>query len=185
MQEIWKDIPQLKGQYQVSNFGRIKSLERTIEYLRVRSNGTKHKQTTHVPEKILKTYYDAIGYSQLTAKIKPDKKKTCFKVHQLVWDAFGSGSRTNMDIDHIDNNKSNNNINNLRLLTHRDNSARGHDKRRKSRFRGVRIYKNSYVARIWVKGIGEINLGHFNSEVEAGLAYLKAKLKYTGSLGEI
>ena len=184
MEEEWKDIPELKGKYQVSNYGRVKSLKRTIEYNRMRSNGVIHKQTNSYPEKILKTQKDKEGYPHLIANVGYKARKG-FKIHQLVWDLFNGADRTNLDIDHIDNNRKNNNINNLQLLSHRENTTKGYDKKRKYRFAGIRRKGNKYMSRIWIKGKGEIHLGSYSSDVEAGLAYLKAKLKYTGELGSI
>lgn len=49
MTEIWKDIPEYEGLYQVSNMGRIKSLER----ISVRNNGKSENANYHIKEKIL------------------------------------------------------------------------------------------------------------------------------------
>lgn len=46
MTEVWKDIKGYEGRYQVSNMGRVKSLERTV----IKKNGRKQ----HIKERILK-----------------------------------------------------------------------------------------------------------------------------------
>lgn len=166
MQEIWKDIIGPNKKYQISNFGNIKN----------------HKN------QIKKHYSSQDGYCFTTFRDK--NKKTFSKfIHQLVWQYFGNGeiSDHNKVIDHIDNDKTNNRIDNLQLISQRDNIIKSRKKMNSSsKFTGVhwRSDNNKWASYIYVKP-KTICLGHFNSEAQAGLAYLKAKLKYTGSLGEI
>lgn len=162
--EEWKDIKGYEGLYQVSNIGRVKSF---------------HKGR----EKILKICFDSKKYP-IVFLSNNDKKQT-LKIHQLVWDAFGDSPREGMikQIDHIDNNKSNNNINNLRLVSNRENSAkRSLTLKKTSRFTGVRENPrkdNSWYAQIRINHKATY-LGTFESEVLAALAYQKALI----SLGE-
>ena len=96
MEEIWKDIPKFEGLYQASNFGRIKSL----------ANKSNHKE-----EKILKQRVDHKGYLQLT--LYKNNKKINKKVHRLIAQTFISNYNNLPQINHIDGNKTNNNIDNL------------------------------------------------------------------------
>lgn len=101
--EIWKDIPGYIGLYQASTFGRIRSLN----YKR-----TKHthilKQTKH------KNGYYAVGL------FKNNTHKT-YKVHRLVWETFKGKIPIGYEINHIDENKENNRLENLNLMTHSEN----------------------------------------------------------------
>lgn len=112
MEEIWKDIKGYEGWYQVSNLGRVKSLERTF----VRKNGSSFK----VKERILKYAFDHAGYPYVTLiKLKVRYNKS---IHRLVAMAFIPNPENKPQIDHIDANPMNPNVNNLRWATTRENS---------------------------------------------------------------
>lgn len=104
MKEIWKDIPEYEGLYQVSNMGRIKSLPR---------NGT-IKQ-----ERILKQTEDNNGYLVVGLHRNNKQKKMC--VHWLVANAFIPKNIEYKVINHIDGNKHNNILNNLERCTQSHN----------------------------------------------------------------
>lgn len=93
--EGWRDIKDYEGLYQVSNLGRIKSF----------GNGKTRK------EKILKSRKDGCGYHFVTL-YKEGKVKT-YKVHRLVAQAFIPNPDNLPQINHIDENKSNNCVDNL------------------------------------------------------------------------
>lgn len=112
MEEIWKDIKGYEGWYQVSNLGRIKSLERTF----VRKNGTPFK----VRERILKYSFDHGGYPcVMLIKLKTKHNKT---VHRLVAQAFIPNPENKRCVDHIDGNRKNPIATNLRWSTVSENS---------------------------------------------------------------
>lgn len=102
MQEIWKDIDNYIGKYQISNLGRVKSLPR---------NGT------ICSERILKIQKDRKGYSYVSFH----KKK--FKVHRLVAQAFIPNPTNKPEVNHIDENKENNIVENLEWNTSKENIA--------------------------------------------------------------
>jgi hypothetical protein len=104
MKEIWKDVKNYEGLYQVSNLGRIKSFPR---------NGT-IKQ-----EKILKQVLDNNGYFIVGLWKNNKSKKMC--VHWIVANAFIPKKEDDEVINHIDGNKTNNCINNLERCTQRKN----------------------------------------------------------------
>ena len=95
MEEIWKDIKGYEGLYQVSNLGRIKSLA-----------NNKNKK-----EKIRKTRIDRNGYEVLC--LCKDCKTKTFLVHQLVGKAFVKNPHNYKEINHKDENKLNNYVENL------------------------------------------------------------------------
>ena len=158
--EIWKDIPNYEGIYQVSNIGNVKSL----------GNDKSRK------EKILKLGNDGHGYYQVYLW-KEGKQKT-IKVHSLVAMAFlnhkPDGTHRIVP-DHKDFDKSNNNLSNIELITQRENVERYHlSKKTSSQYTGVYWDKiaNKWLTRIYIDGKKK-HLGYFKDEYEAHLAYQK------------
>ena len=105
-EEIWKDIPGFEGRYQVSTFGRIKSLPRKVKAGRT---------YRYVQEHILSARYDSRGYSRICIKIHP--KKYWFSVHRLVAEIFIPNPNNYPVINHKDNNPRNNCVDNLEWCT--------------------------------------------------------------------
>lgn len=98
MEEIWKDIKDFEGLYQISNFGKVKNS---------RTN------------RILKNKKDKDGY--LYVILSKKSKIKALKIHRLVGIAFISNIKNKPQINHIDGDKTNNNINNLEWCTHEEN----------------------------------------------------------------
>lgn len=101
--EIWKDIIGYEGLYMVSNYGRVKSLERINNYGRI------------VKEKILKTRIDSKGH--LRVGLSKNGKVIDYSVHRLVAMHFIPNPECKTDVHHIDHNKLNNNVDNLVWVT--------------------------------------------------------------------
>lgn len=112
MKEIWKDIPNYEGLYQVSNTGKVKSLS---HYTRNNCNGG----LRFTIGKILSQYKMPNGYYQVQLS-KNDMREKKY-VHRLVADNFIENSNGLSDVNHIDGNKSNNEVSNLEWCSHRDN----------------------------------------------------------------
>ena len=172
--EIWKDVPGYEGYYQVSNLGNVKSLPREI------NNG---KGFYISKEKILKSCVDKNGYVNV-ALCKFSILKS-IKVHQLVAMAFLNHKRCGMElvIDHINDIKTDNNVNNLQIVSNRFN-VRKTQGDASSNYKGVYWSKtsNKWVAQIKIKG-KQKNLGHFVNEIDAHNMYqLKLKEIENGSL---
>lgn len=112
-QEIWKDVVGYEGLYQVSNLGRIKSLPKE----------KKTPTTTFMTkETILNQHKDKGGYFRV---MLTKKGKSILKlVHIIVASAF-IGERGNLTVNHKDENKANNNVNNLEYLTRVENVRYG------------------------------------------------------------
>ena len=141
--------------YFVSNFGNVKNSK---------------------TNRILKSGFHPKGY-KLVDISKNGIKKT-FTVHRLVALAFLENPDNKQMIDHIDENKSNNNVKNLRWATSKDNSAnQGKYINNTSGFKGIVFdkYANKYKAQIQINGKNK-NLGLFESAEEASQAY-EAKAK--------
>lgn len=115
--EEWRAIEGYEGIYEVSNLGRVKALSRTVIYPDKRKDYTR-------PEQILKPWFESGGYYQVSL-CKNGKVKNR-RVHVLVAMAFlghiPNGST--LVVDHIDENRTNNNIQNLQIITHQDNIKR-------------------------------------------------------------
>ncbi len=101
-EEIWKDITGYEGSYQVSNFGRVKSLERMV------SCGLR---PIRVPERILKLSVGTCGYHEVGLCLYGKVKR--FKVHRLVALSFLENPDSKPEINHIDGCKTNNLVSNL------------------------------------------------------------------------
>lgn len=103
MKEIWKDIKGFEGLYQASNFGRIKSLERHVKHNLVGK--------LLIKEKIRKTNITTAGYEYVV--LAKDGKNKTYLVHRIIAETFIPNPNNKECVNHIDENKSNNNITNL------------------------------------------------------------------------
>ena len=95
--EWWKDIPGYEGKYQASTKGRIRN-SRTGRILALHPNR---------------------GY--LKIGIMKDGKRRYYRVHRLVWEAFNGQIPDGYEINHINENKLDNRLENLSLLTRKEN----------------------------------------------------------------
>ena len=140
--------------YQISNLGTVKSLKCN-------------------KEKILKATIEGHGYFQVTL-YKNGIYKT-MKVHQLVAIAFFNHkpNRYELVVNHINFNKLDNRVENLELVTARQNSNKKHLKS-SSKYVGVcwRALNKKWKAEIYINGKSK-HLGLFNNEYDAHLAYQK------------
>ena len=164
--EIWKDIPGYEGLYQVSSLGRVRSLDRVVPHGRFGEFKLKGR--------VLKPSPDLNGYLKLN--LYKDGMTKTIEVHKLIAIAFLNHEPcgNKIVVDHIDNNKTNNRLDNLQLITHRENLSK--DKSGyTSQYVGVSWskQKNKWMATIQVSGKNK-HLGSFDSEYEAHLAYQKA-----------
>ena len=155
MKEIWKNIESYEGLYQVSNFGRVRSL---------RFN----------KQRMLKPIINIYGY--LVLNLCKDGNKKNLRIHQLVAMAFLDHKPNGMKIvvDHIDNNKKNNRADNLQLISQRQNSSKD-KKGYSSKYVGVAWHKakSKWLSKIWINGKSK-HLGIFADEIEAAKAYQNA-----------
>ena len=162
--EQFKPIKDYESLYEISNLGRVKSLKRYRVYKK--KSGALHK------ERILKAWVNSDGYFTVSL-CKDSKTKSC-GMHCLVWDAFGDKPRDGykLQVDHKDEDKLNNRIDNLQLLTHRQNISKSYQTKRELPT-GVWLNKKRYIARIKINGKTKY-LGSFKCSTGAGLAYEKA-----------
>ena len=116
--ETWKDIPEFRGSYQVSDIGRVRSLDRVVTY----KDGSMRK----LKGRLLKTYLNTSGYEKVT--LYNDNIDTTKTVHRLVLETFKPHVNMNdLEVNHIDGNKLNNHLTNLEWVTARDNILHAYD----------------------------------------------------------
>lgn len=142
--EIWKVIPGYK-KYQVSNLGRVKG-----------------------PLKMLKPNLRKSGYVYMNLTV--NSKNVSKSLHRLV--ALTFLGQSNLDVDHINGDKTDNRLCNLRYVTSRENNLFK---------KNVKGYHKCTTTGKWKAEISidgkRVWLGRHNSEKEAQEAYNKAKSK--------
>lgn len=104
MEEIWKDIKEYEGMYQISNLGRVKSLKYGKEYI-------KKISIHHSNYNIIKLHKDGVG-------------KT-FQIHRLVAQHFIPNPDNLPQVNHKDENTLNNSVNNLEWCDSKYNANYG------------------------------------------------------------
>ena len=151
--EEFRSISGYEGLYEVSNFGNVKSLTN---------------------DKILKPCLGSRGYYMV--RVYKDNKGNTMSIHILVAMAFLGHKPDGYKIvvDHIDNNKLNNHVSNLQLISNRENTSKD-KKNGTSKYTGVTWYNasNKWLAQIAINSKKK-NLGLFETEDEAHEAYQKA-----------
>ena len=120
--EIWKDIEGFEGLYQVSNLGRTKSLN---------YNHTKK-------EKILKPSLNEKGY--LLVNLYKEGKGRSYLVHRLVAQAFIPNPEDKPQVNHKDEDKTNNKVENLEWVTSKENINYGTRTERMAKSQSKPIY---------------------------------------------
>lgn len=169
MEEIWIDVKGYEDSYQVSNFGNVKSKDKVQEI----SNYTRFKKG-----KKLSPAKDSHGY--YTVKLYKDGASKTHGLHVVVAISFLNHvpSGVSRVVDHIDNDKSNNNLSNIQVISQRENLSK--DKKDKtSKYTGVYLNKQGNRNR-WKSVIQNNNkkifLGYYDCETSAHIAYTR-KLK--------
>ena len=126
MEEIWKDIKEYEGLYQVSNLGNIKSLRKL-------RNGT----NVILKEKLLKP--GRLKYGHLSVVLTKNRITKTFRVHRLVAEAFIPNPNNYPVINHKDENPSNNAITNLEWCTIKYNTNYGTAIQRRTESKSIPI----------------------------------------------
>lgn len=150
MEETWKDIPGYENHYVASNTGYIKSIKFNKEIL-------------------MKPFMNKKGY--LVCELSKKNKRKKFKVHQLIAMSFLNHTPCGMKliIDHINDIKTDNQVDNLRIVTNRENSHRVKNKINTSKYKGVYKQGNKWRAQAVINKT-KIHVGMHTSEDEAAKA---------------
>lgn len=152
--EIWKTIKDFEN-YEVSNYGNVKN-----------------KKNNKILKSIKGIHYYNFG-------LYSNGKQKRFTAHQLVAIAFLNHlpCKYNLVINHKNFNKLDNRVENLEIVTARENSNKKHLKN-SSKYTGVSWYKNykKWNSSIFVNGKLK-NLGYFTNEIDANIKYENELLK--------
>lgn len=110
MVEIWKDLENYIGIYQISNTGKVKSLARPVII---------KDKIINLKERLLKNDINKKGYCRVT--LSKNSKINRYLVHRLVANTFIDNPLNKPFVNHIDNNPSNNRSDNLEFVIHSEN----------------------------------------------------------------
>jgi hypothetical protein len=174
MLEIWKNITGHEGRYQVSNLGNVRSMDRAVTKKSAQGGGyhIRHYKG-QLLKPILKRSSTSTGYLMVTLCHLDGSKPTVY-VHRLVAEAFIPNADNLPFVMHLDDNRANNHVENLRWGTHDDNMADMVSKERQARGVDVgnAVLTNSDVLEI--KGL-----------LSTGLSYRKIAGRYGVDHGTI
>lgn len=157
MKEIWKNIAGFEGLYQVSDLGRVKSLPRKVR----RNTGY---QITK--EQILKPWKSRDGY--LYTYLYKDGKVAHKRIHRLAAEAFISNPHNYPQVNHKDENKTNNCVDNLEWCTAKYNTNYGTGHVRavgKIRKPVLQLTQNGQLVKRWPSAIEASRHGFYRSDI--------------------
>ena len=158
MAEVFVNITGYSN-YQVSNCGNVKNIR---------------------TGRVLKSQDGRNGYLQVN--LSNDGEKSTKKIHKLVANAFLENPENKRCIDHIDHNRTNNRISNLRYATNSENSQnKSMQSNNTSGIVGISFHKASqkWTAQIFVNGLKK-HLGSFDDKNDAITARQEAEMTYFG-----
>lgn len=158
--EDWKDILGFEGVYQISNLGKLRSLDRIVE--RKSINNLSYTKTIKGTK--LKPSDNGIGYLQV--RLKFGNKLLRKYVHRLVYETFVTVLPEDKEINHIDHDKKNNSLSNLEVVTRKENISLMRD-----------FYNTSKIEHIKCICCGNIksNNGSNRCKICSGLSSRKVK----------
>lgn len=127
-EEVWKDIKGFEGSYQVSNLGKVRSLDREI------TKTNRHGDVQNFKLKGKELRFNDNGKGYLSVQLGRGNRRY---VHRLVAEMFIDNPFELPTINHIDNNTKNNNVTNIEWVTQQENIQ--HKVRQGRQHKGERI----------------------------------------------
>lgn len=118
---MWKEIPGLNGLYFANELGQIKSADRPRAYVAGKKSGSYMRKG-----KILKQAVNSHGYCCVSIALETGKHETV-AVHKLIALTFINNPENKPQVNHIDGNKTNNNVKNLEWCTVKENLQHAFD----------------------------------------------------------
>lgn len=119
MEEIWKDIKGYENMYQISNIGQVKSLEHNVQ----QKNRWGQTISRIQKSRLMKIHINKNGYFRVVLHKNGIEKN--YSVHRLVYEAFVGEIPDGMQVNHINEIKTDNRVVNLNLMTPKENSNWG------------------------------------------------------------
>lgn len=155
MEEIWKDIPNYDGLYQVSSLGRFKRITRCI----VEKSGKRKV----IKGRIIKTHEYTNGYIRVALCINGIEKQ--YIAHRIVAITFlPQNSYENIEVNHKNEIKSDNRVENLEWVTHKYNCSYGTRNKRAKEHSDFRGEKNPMFGKIGCKNKNSIKIQQLDLE---------------------
>ena len=121
MKESWQPVPGYEGLYEVSDLGRVRSLDRLV----VRKNRWGSRATHQLKGRVLRP--GPGGSNRLQVNLSKENVSWVVPVHKLVALAFIGPRPEGLDIDHINGDFRDNRLDNLEYVTHQENQKRAYD----------------------------------------------------------
>ena len=162
MEEIWKDIPGYEGLYQVSSLGNIKSCQKILKY----RNG----KNVHRKETIMSLNKSFGQY--LTVGLSKNNKRKLYNVHYLVAITFIDNPNNLPCINHKDEDKFNNSVNNLEWCSY------SYNVRYNNNIRRLIDTRNSNCSRGCEKQVYQYDLNGVLIKVWSSLKSIQRELGY-------
>lgn len=142
-QETWKDIENYEGLYQVSNLGRVKSLKRYINCDAKITSGHGANRTGYWRQDTILKEVNRSGYKYVM--LCRDKHHKSYAIHRLVAQAFIPNPNNLPQVNHKDEDKSNNVVDNLEWCTDLYNKQYGTriDRQRQSLIKNEKLRRSN------------------------------------------
>ena len=153
--EEWRNVVGYEGYYMVSNMGRIATLSHTVDFISI-YDGVEVKKTFKAKQCLRKLHQGKHGYMECT--LRDSKRTKLMKVHRIVAEAFIPNPQSLPSVNHKDEDKTNNKVENLEWCTCLYNANYGtRNKRLKTSLSNAHkngLYENTYkVGRKPIVGI--------------------------------
>lgn len=142
IEEFWKDVEGYESYYQISNLGRVKSLDRYIK--------NRYGSERLCKGKILNSKINKWGYREIS--LSKDNIQRTYRINRLVAKAFLDDYSEQLEVNHKDENKINDNYLNLEMMTSKENCNYGSRNEKileKKQKAIIQLSKDNEFIKIW------------------------------------